>query len=86
MILPAYGNKLRDDFGVFAKNLVDLVPLARQVDPDFNLPSDYEQIVTFYLDRLMSKAAVRLSNWELNPLIKEQQECTLIKADCVPVL
>ena len=81
MNTTADGAKLRDDYGVLSKSLINLMPLARQVDPKFLAlhppPRNVTlaQMVLFYLDRALPKGPVRVSNWELNPLTKAQQEC-----------
>ncbi|KZV60237.1 ribonuclease H-like protein [Peniophora sp. CONT] len=80
--------KLRDDYGILAKGLINLMPLARQVDPDFlalHRPGrnvTLAQIVLLYLDRTLPKGPVRVGNWERNPLTKEQQEYAASDAYC----
>ncbi|KZV67134.1 ribonuclease H-like protein [Peniophora sp. CONT] len=82
------GAKLRDDYGILPKGLINLMPLARQVDPNFLVLHPpvrnvtLAEMVLFYLNRTLPKGHVRVSNWELNPLTRAQQEYAASDAYC----
>ncbi|VDC05018.1 unnamed protein product [Peniophora sp. CBMAI 1063] len=84
----ADGAKLRDDYGILPKSLINLMPLARQIDPGFlalhppRRNVTLAQIVLYYLDRTLPKGPVRVSNWELNPLTQAQREYAASDAYC----
>jgi len=77
------GKKLLRDFGIPAKGLVELAPLASALypkplkDANFNLPAcrvRLDKMVDLYTGRLLAKGPERQSNWEQD-LTEEQKEC-----------
>ncbi|TFY80352.1 hypothetical protein EWM64_g3659 [Hericium alpestre] len=72
------GMKLYRDFGILARNLVELGGLARQADERFQKAYSRSivslaKVIAFYLRRSLDKGPVRTSNWEAQ-LTREQME------------
>jgi hypothetical protein len=82
------GEKLFNDYGVFAANLVELGGVANQVDPAFAAKFKRQMValakmVEFYEQKLLPKGSVRSSDWETVPLTEEQLECEYRLIDTV---
>ena len=78
------GRKLFNDFGIVARNLVELGGLAQQADKKFvDIVGSRRQIVALatvvhtYTHKVLGKGPVRSSNWEAE-LSEEQLECTFL--------
>lgn len=74
------GQKLFRDYGILARNLVELGAVARQVDPSFAKAHkrsivSLAKVVETYTQKTLSKGPVRTSNWETKPLSESQKFC-----------
>ena len=71
--------KLYRDYGILARNLVELGALACAADPRFkaayNRPIvSLAKVTAWYMHRTLDKGPVRTSDWE-RPLSREQIQC-----------
>ncbi|KAJ8472632.1 hypothetical protein ONZ51_g8396 [Trametes cubensis] len=74
------GQKLFNDYGILARNLVELGAMARQADPAFSKVYkrsivSLARVVEMYTQKTLAKGKVRTSNWEKTPLSEEQKFC-----------
>lgn len=74
------GQKLFRDFGILAKNLVELGAFAHQADSEFSSLHrrsivSLAKMVERYTSKTLDKGNVRISNWERAPLSERQREC-----------
>ncbi|KAI0633974.1 ribonuclease H-like domain-containing protein [Trametes polyzona] len=81
------GQKLFGDYGVLARNLVELGTIARHVDPSFAAVHKRKivslaKVVAFYTHKTLSKGPVRSSNWEAKPLSEAQKTYAANDAHC----
>ena len=82
------GQKLFNDYGILARNLVELGAMARQADPAFskvykcNIVS-LARVVEMYTQKTLAKGKVRTSNWEKTPLSEEQKFCKYLPSLCL---
>ncbi|KAI0324115.1 ribonuclease H-like protein [Cubamyces sp. BRFM 1775] len=81
------GQKLFSDYGILARNLVELGAMARQADPAFS--ETYKRsivslarVVEMYTQKTLAKGKVRTSNWEKTPLTEEQKFYAANDAHC----
>ncbi|KZV61589.1 ribonuclease H-like protein [Peniophora sp. CONT] len=88
--LEGDGARLRDDYGINVKNLVNIHAIAQRVDRPFKdkyswrrTPPSLALIVEHFLGCTLSKDLVRLSNWERSPLTVAQREYAAGDAHCV---
>ena len=81
--LAGDGMKLFRDYGIIARNLVELGALACAADARFaeifKRPIvALAKVVAYYLRRTLDKGPVRISAWERIPLTQEQMTCTCL--------
>ncbi|EIW53709.1 ribonuclease H-like protein [Trametes versicolor FP-101664 SS1] len=85
------GQKLFRDYGILARNLVELGAVARQVDPSFAKAHkrsivSLAKVVETYTQKTLSKGPVRTSNWETKPLSESQKFYAANDAHCALVV
>ncbi|KAI0655836.1 ribonuclease H-like domain-containing protein [Cubamyces menziesii] len=81
------GQKLFNDYGILARNLVELGAMARQADPAFSKVYkrsivSLARVVEMYTQKTLAKGKVRTSNWEKTPLSEEQKFYAANDAHC----
>ncbi|KAH9886271.1 ribonuclease H-like domain-containing protein [Cubamyces lactineus] len=81
------GQKLFHDYGILARNLVELGAMAHQADPAFSKTYkrtivSLARVVEMYTQKTLAKGKVRTSNWEKTPLSEEQKFYAANDAHC----
>ncbi|KAH9848042.1 ribonuclease H-like domain-containing protein [Lenzites betulinus] len=85
------GQKLFRDYGILARNLVELGAVARHVDPEFAKAHkrsivSLAKVVEVYTQKTLEKGNVRTSNWETKPLSENQKFYAANDAHCALVV